>query len=290
MIRINVQKALTMSEGESQLKIDTSIPKGSFTAIYGRSGAGKTTLLRLLAGLTQADKGFIEVDGHVWLDTATKINLPPQNRRTGFVFQDFALFPNMTVLENMQYASGKKSDLELIRELLRMVSLENLAHRKPATLSGGQQQRVALIRALVRRPGLLLLDEPLSALDLEMRHKLREEIHMLHRQFGTTTLLVSHDLAEVYRLCDQVLVLEEGKICKSGKPDEVFSEKRLSSKIQLMGEIVTIQPGEVVYIIEILTGNSIIKTIATREEAEEMNIGDRVMVFSKAFNPIIKKL
>ncbi|MDO1445251.1 ATP-binding cassette domain-containing protein [Rhodocytophaga aerolata] len=290
MIRIQVRKTLSMSEGEKALQIETSLETGSFTAIYGRSGAGKTTFLRLLAGLIQPEQGYIEVDGQVWLDTQKKINLPPQKRSIGFVFQDFALFPNMTVLENLQYASGNKPDQEFIKQLLTMVSMEKLAHRKPTTLSGGQKQRIALARALVRRPSILLLDEPLSALDQEMRHKLREEIHLLHRQFQTTTLLVSHDLAEIYRLANKVLIIEEGSISKSGKPDEVFSEKRLSSKIQLTGEVVRIVPGEVVYIIEILTGNSIIKTIATKEEAEQLAIGSQVMVFSKAFNPIIKKL
>jgi molybdate transport system ATP-binding protein len=290
MIHIKLRKALSMSEGERELQIETVLQKGSFTAVFGKSGAGKTTLLRLLAGLTHPEQGHIEVDGETWLDTREKINLSPQKRRIGFVFQDFALFPNMTVWENMLYAAGNKPDQDLIRQLLGMVAMENLAHRKPATLSGGQQQRIALIRALVRRPKVLLLDEPLSALDLEMRLKLREEIHMLHRKFNTTTLLVSHDLAEVYRLCDQVLYLDEGRLIKSGKPDEVFSEKRLSSKIQLTGEVISIHAGEVVFIIEILTGNSIIKTIATREEAAELRIGDQVMVFSKAFSPIIKKL
>jgi molybdate transport system ATP-binding protein len=290
MIHIKLRKVLSMSEGERELQIETILQKGSFTAVFGKSGAGKTTLLRLLAGLAQPEQGYIEVDGETWLDSKQKVNLSPQKRRIGFVFQDFALFPNMTVWENMLYAAGNKPDQDLIRQLLTMVAMENLAHRKPATLSGGQQQRVALIRALVRRPKILLLDEPLSALDLEMRHKLREEIYMLHRQFNTTTLLVSHDLAEVYRLCDQVLYLDEGKLIKSGKPDEVFTEKRLSSKIQLTGEVTGIHPGEVVFIIEILTGNSIIKTIATAEEAAELHIGDQVMVFSKAFNPIIKKL
>jgi molybdate transport system ATP-binding protein len=290
MIRIQVRKTLSMSEGEKDLQIDTLLEKGSFTAIYGKSGAGKTTLLRLLAGLTIADRGYIEVDGVVWLDTAKRINLPPQKRSIGFVFQDFALFPNMTVQENLQYASGNRPDQALIKHLLSMVSMEKMAHRKPGTLSGGQQQRIALIRALVRRPGILLLDEPLSALDLDMRQNLREEIHMLHKRFNTTTLLVSHDMAEIYRLADRVIVLEQGNIIKTGKPDAVFSEKRLSSKIQLTGEIVRIHPGEVVYIVEILTGNSIIKTIATRQEAAQLHTGDRVMVFSKAFNPIIKKL
>jgi molybdate transport system ATP-binding protein len=279
-----------MSEGERELQMETILQKGSFTAVYGKSGAGKTTFLRLLAGLTQAEQGYIEVDGEVWLDTENKINLPPQKRSIGFVFQDFALFPNMTVEENLLYALGGRRDQQLIRQLLGLISMEKLAHRKPATLSGGQQQRVALVRALVRRPKILLLDEPLSALDMDMRHKLREEIDILHHQFDTTTLLVSHDLAEVYRLCDQVIFLEEGRAIKKGRPDEVFSEKRLSSKIQLTGVIISIQPAGVIYIIEMLAGNSVIKVIATKEEVEELHVGDQVMIFSKAFNPIIRKL
>ena len=290
MIYLSVRKKLSMSEGDRTLALDIKLEDSSFTAIYGKSGAGKTTILRILAGLLQPDWGYIEVNGEVWLDTDKKVNLPPQKRKVGFVFQDFALFPNMTVEENLQYASENKTNSAFIQHLLTIVSMEKLANRKPSTLSGGQQQRVALIRALVRKPKILLLDEPLSSLDLDMRHKLREQIDALHKQFYTTTLLVSHDLAEIYRLADKVILLEEGKVSKSGKPAQVFGEKRLSSKIQLTGEVLRIEAAEVVYIVEILAGNTIIKTIATQEEVIDLRVGDRVMVFSKAFNPILRKL
>lgn len=290
MIKISIRKKLLLAEGYGNLDIDTEIEEGGFTTLFGKSGAGKTTLLRILAGLVQPEKGIIEVKGNLWLHTERKINLPVQKREIGFVFQDFALFPNMTVKENLQYAVGGKSDPAFIESLLKMVSLTQLAHRKPATLSGGQQQRAALIRALVRKPKLLLLDEPLSALDIEMRVKLREEILLLHKKFATTTLMVSHDLSEIYRVSDRVIVIEGGKIVKMGSAAKVFSERQISSKIQMRGEVLSIIKSEVVYIVEISVGNTIVKIIATEEEIKELKVGESVMVISKAFNPIIIKI
>jgi molybdate transport system ATP-binding protein len=278
-----------MAEGKTELAIDVHLEAGSFCTLYGASGAGKTTILKILAGLIQPDEGLIEVDGITWLDTSRKINLAPQKRKIGFVFQDYALFPNMTVRENLQFAVSDKNDLPVVEELLNLVSLESLANRKPGALSGGQQQRVALARALVRRPQILLLDEPLSALDLEMRQTLQGEIIRLHRAFQTTTLMVSHQLAEIYRLSDRILWLEQGKISRQGAPAEVFGDQNLSSKIQLKGELLRIQANEVVFVLDILVGNNIIKVVATASEAAGLQPGDSVTVFSKAFNPLIRK-
>ncbi len=279
-----------MAGGETTLEIDEEIGEGSITAIYGKSGAGKTSFLRILAGLLQPDEGFIEVSGIVWLDTEKGINLPVQKRGTGFVFQDFALFPNMTVAENLRYASTRKDVSGLLKELLAMVSLEQLADRRPDTLSGGQKQRVALIRALIREPRILLLDEPLSALDAETRSVLREEIYRLHQKFSLTTLLVTHDMGEIYRLSDTVIHIDNGKIIATGMPHEVFGASRLSSKIQLTAEVLRINRTGVVNIVEVLTGNTIVKVIATDEEVADLNIGDKVMLFTKAFNPMIRKI
>jgi molybdate transport system ATP-binding protein len=289
MIRIKVRKSLLMAEGATELAVDVHLEAGSFCTLYGSSGAGKTTLLKILAGLIQPDEGLIEVNGATWLDTSRKINLAPQKRQIGFVFQDYALFPNMTVRENLQYAAKDKRNRPVIEELLNLVSLQSLADRKPATLSGGQQQRLALARALVRQPQILLLDEPLSALDLEMRQMLQGEIFRLHQAFGTTTLMVSHQLTEIYRLADRILWLEKGQISRQGSPGEVFGEKQLSSKIQLKGELLGIKASEVVYILDILVGNNIIKVVATAAEVAGLQPGDPVTVFSKAFNPIIRK-
>lgn len=287
---MKISKSLWMAEGKTTLEFDTEIEQGTVMTLYGKSGAGKTTLLRILAGLLRPEKGYIEVDGKVWLDTDNNIDLSVQKRNTGFVFQDFALFPNMTVFENLRYASARKNDEPFIKELLEMVSLAELSDRKPQTLSGGQKQRVALIRAIIREPKILMLDEPLSALDADMRSILREEIYQLHRRFNLTTLLVSHDMGEIFRLSDKVTHIDKGKIIESGTPVEVFGSSRLSSKIQLTAEILRINRTDVVNVVEVLVGNTIVRVIATGEELTGLKIGDRVMLFTKAFNPIIRKI
>lgn len=289
MIRIDVRKSLLLAAGKTELAVAVELEAGSFCSLYGASGAGKTTLLKMLAGLVQPDEGFIEVNGQVWLDTNRKINLAPQKRKIGFVFQDYALFPHMTVRQNLQYAVKEKAKGAVVAELLDLVSLQALADRKPATLSGGQQQRVALARALAGKPQILLLDEPLSALDLEMRQALQGEVYRLHQAFNTTTLMVSHQLSEIYRLSDRILWLEQGRISRQGAPAEVFGERQLSSKIQLKGELLRIQPNEVVFILDILVGNNIIKVVATAAEVAGLQVGDQVTVFTKAFNPVIRK-
>ncbi|MEM7382390.1 MAG: ATP-binding cassette domain-containing protein, partial [Bacteroidota bacterium] len=160
MISLDVQKKLHSAEGEMTLELDLQISEGHLVTIYGESGAGKTTTLRILSGLLKPDRGMIAVDGITWFDSEKEICLSPQQRNTGFVFQDYALFPNMTVLENLQFASKSKTDKIAIDRLLDLMELGALQHRKPDSLSGGQQQRVALARALVQRPKILLLDEP----------------------------------------------------------------------------------------------------------------------------------
>lgn len=290
MIQMSIRQQLRMANGVTTLAIDASFTKGELIALMGKSGAGKTTLLRILSGLMKPEQGHIEVNGVVWLDTGKKISLPVQKRKIGFVFQDFALFPNMSVRENLEYALGANTDPGLIDRLLDMVDMTRFAPSMPGTLSGGQQQRVALIRALAGKPELLLLDEPMSALDGEMRSRLRDELLALHREFNLTTILVTHDLADVYRLADQVLEIDRGAILRSGKPGDVFSEAHISSKVRLQGEVLRITKSGVVYIVEILTGNSIIKVIAETSDITGLRTGSKVLVFSKAFNPVIQPL
>jgi molybdate transport system ATP-binding protein len=290
MIKISIQKKLKMADGMTSLAIDTEITPGEFIAIFGKSGAGKTTLLRIISGLMQPEKGIIEVNGEVWLNTERKINLPVQKRKIGFVFQDVALFTNMSVRSNIRYALKGNKDKGFTNRLLEMVEMTALADRKPGTLSGGQQQRVAMIRALATKPGLLLLDEPLSALDMEMRSHLRDELQALHKEFNLTTLLVTHDITDIYRLADHVISIDKGKIVRSGKPDDLFSEAYMSSKVRLQGEVLQIRKSGVVFIVEILSGNAIIKVIAGKEEVAHLRTGSQVMVFSKAFNPVIRAM
>lgn len=201
------------------LELDMELQENELIAVYGPSGSGKTTLLRILAGLVKPQEGLIRFGEDVWLDTTKKIMVRPQERQAGLVFQDYALFPNMTVRKNLEYALEKGQSKDFVEELMRVMELEELGGRYPAMLSGGQQQRVALARALVRRPKLLLLDEPLSALDTEMRQRLQEFILRVHRSYSLTTLLVSHDAPEVIRLADRVVILREGKVVEIGVPE-----------------------------------------------------------------------
>ena len=204
MIDISIQKELLGSLGKMDLQVNLSIETQSFVALSGQSGSGKTTLLRILAGLEPA-QGRIVVNDEVWLDE--KKSLPPQKRGIGFVFQDYALFPNMSVIDNLLFV---KKDASLAKHLLDMTELSELAHRSVMSLSGGQKQRVSLCRAMMNRPKLLLMDEPLSALDPSMRTKLQHEILALHKEFKTTTIMVSHDPSEIYRLSNRVVVLSQG--------------------------------------------------------------------------------
>jgi molybdate transport system ATP-binding protein len=225
---------LHTAQGPQLLDIELRWQQGRLLAIYGPSGAGKTTLLRILAGLTTTDSGFIEVEGETWLDTTRRIHLPTRRRSIGFVFQDFALFPHLTVRGQLEFALPDPKDKTIVAELLNLMELEELQNFRPALLSGGQQQRVALARAIARRPGLLLLDEPLSALDDDMRNKLQDYILTAHRHYRLTTLLVTHHLPEVLRLADEAIILENGKITAQGEPASLFAGRTIT---------ITISPG-----------------------------------------------
>jgi molybdate transport system ATP-binding protein len=224
VININIKKLLHFSSGKKHLSIDLKISRGSFISVFGKSGAGKTTLFRILAGLTVPDDGSIQVNESLWYDSKNKINLSPQKRGIGYVFQDFALFPNMSVKENLYYALGSKQEKSWVDELLEISGLTKLSSHSITNLSGGQQQRVALARALVRKPEILLLDEPLSSLDFETRSYLQDEILKIHRRFGLTTILISHDKEEIIKMSDYIFHLEQGDIIESGKPQDIFSE------------------------------------------------------------------
>jgi molybdate transport system ATP-binding protein len=290
MIEFHLYKTLHSANGEMALDVSCKIEQGQLLTIYGASGAGKTTILRMLAGLTQPEKGFINVDSNIWLDINKGIHLPTQKRDIGLVFQGYALFPNMTVEQNLEYALDKVQDKIIIEELIDVMELQQLRKLKPSVLSGGQKQRVALARALVRKPKLLLLDEPLSALDNDMRIKLQDHILEVHRRYKLTTILVSHDVAEIYKMANTVLILENGKIVKHGIPANVFFNRQVSGKFQFTGEVVKIEKEDIIYIVSVLIGNNIVKVVATEDDIKELQQGDKVLVASKAFNPLIKKI
>ena len=222
MIEARLKKKLFSAQGEMHLDVSLDIKQGELVTLYGPSGAGKTTMLRMLCGLTSPDEGFISVQGQIWFDTIKKVNLKPQQRNVGIVFQDYALFPNLSVKENVEYGLHHGQSHSIVDELLDLMELSSLFNKKPVLLSGGQKQRVALARALVRRPKVLLLDEPMSALDTSLRLKIQDYILKVHQQYQLTTILVSHDIFEVIRLSNQAYVIEHGKIVSRGQPRDVL--------------------------------------------------------------------
>jgi molybdate transport system ATP-binding protein len=289
-IIIDIKKKILSANGEMTLDINTILQMGELTTLFGKSGAGKTTLLRIIAGLVKPDSGKILVKGQTWFDSDKRINLPPQQRGIGFMFQDYALFPNMTVEENIAFAQKEKNK-DQITNLINSFGLSEFRKRKPSGLSGGQKQRVALARALAHNPKLLLLDEPLSALDASMRNSLQNEIANANQIFGATILLVSHDMTEVFRLSNHVVCIDNGKVSKTGTPEKVFSDTSISGKFQIIGQVACIDKQDVVNIITVITGsNMIVKVIAVDDDSQTLAEGDHVLVFSKAFNPIIKKI
>ncbi|WP_438426354.1 ATP-binding cassette domain-containing protein [Aquimarina macrocephali] len=290
MIHIALQKELTAANGAMQLDVNINIEQGQLVTLYGDSGAGKTSILRMVAGLLQTDEGLITVNQKTWLDTKKGICLKPQQRKIGFVFQDYALFPNMTVKENLLFAVEKGQNKKVVNELIDIIKLGDLQDRKPENLSGGQKQRVALARALVRRPEILMLDEPLSALDIKMRTKLQDYILKVHKQFNLTTLLISHEIGEVIKMSDTVFSIENGKIIKQGRPIEVFTTKQVSGKFQFSGEIIQIEKEDIIHIVTILVGSNFVKIVAEEDDIKAIAVGDKVIVASKAFNPLLQKI
>ncbi|MBL0709251.1 MAG: ATP-binding cassette domain-containing protein [Sulfurimonas sp.] len=266
------------------LSVKIDIDEGDFIALSGKSGSGKTTLLRVLAGLESA-KGEIKVGDNFWLKN--KINLAPQKRDIGFVFQDYALFENMSIVKNLLYVNH---DLELAKYLLDITELSNLKNRLPSTLSGGQKQRVALCRAMMSRPKLLLMDEPLSALDAQMRSRLQGELMTLHREFKTTTIMVSHDPSEIYKLCSRVIVLEDGKILNDGTPKDILLKTSGSQKFSFVGEVLEIKKLDAIYIAIIAIGQQLVEVVLSENEAQGLRVSQVVQVSTKAFAPMLLSL
>ncbi len=282
MIKIDIKKDLHGINGTMQLRVDLELKKGSFIALSGQSGGGKTTLLRVLAGLENAS-GYIRVDGEVWQDENTFLS--PQKRKIGFVFQDYALFPNMSVKQNLLYV---KKDYELCDYLLELTNIYELKNRMPNSLSGGQKQRVSLCRALMNEPKILLLDEPLSALDPSLRERLQDEILSLHQKFKTTTVMVSHDLSEIYKLSNRVLVLNQGKIIKDGMAKDVLLKTQGSQKFSFEAKLLDIKKVDVLYVAIVGIGQQIAEVVITKKEADGLKVGQNIRVSTKAFAPNIQ--
>lgn len=207
-------------------ELSFSLPKAKFSALLGPSGCGKTTLLRILAGLEQATQGEVLVDGEVWSSPARKIFLRPEKRNVGMVFQSYAIWPHMSVANNVAFPLKvrrlPKTEInKKVSQILELVGLKGFEDRMPSSLSGGQQQRVALARAIIQEPRVLLLDEPLSNLDASLRENMRHEIRRIQQELQMTSVIVTHDWADAEALCDHVVVLKDGLIEQSGSPTEI---------------------------------------------------------------------
>ena len=220
---------------EAVRPLDLEIHAGDFFAILGPSGCGKTTLLRMIGGFIPPSTGTVEIDG------ADVTRLGPERRPANMVFQGFGLFPHMNVRQNVAYglriAKVERTEIdERVGEVIRLVRLEELAERDINQLSGGQQQRVALARALIMRPKVLLLDEPLGALDLKLRQAMQQELRRIHHEIGGTFVFVTHDQSEALGLANRIAVMESGRIVQEGGPEEIYSEPRTRFVSTFIGE------------------------------------------------------
>jgi len=300
MIEVSVKKKFRNVHQDFFLNVDFEVKNREFMFLFGESGAGKTTILRMIAGLETPDSGMIRVDSEVWYDSSRKINLTPQKRKTGFVFQDYALFDNMTVRQNIEYAvhgrsgQGKSSHAglgkdkkEFIASILLATGLEELAFQFPCNLSGGQMQRVAFARAIARRPSVFLLDEPFSSLDLDSRNKMHEELKQNIRDFSLTTILVTHDYSDVFKMADRVILLKKGEIIDTGKPSEIFLAESRENQFVLQAEILEISRNESANIFTLLIGGNVIKISVSESEAKGRSAGETIMVASRTFHPVI---
>ena len=232
-LKVNIQKELK----EFVLNVDFELKKGSL-GILGPSGCGKSMTLKSIAGIVTPDNGIVSLntgEETVYFDSSKKINLKPQKRNVGYLFQNYALFPNMTVEENIAIGSSKGNNKKSVSEMIKRFHLEGLEKRYPRQLSGGQQQRVALARILAYAPDVILLDEPFSALDAFLKEQLRLELSNLLKDFDGFSIMVTHDRDEAFQFCDELIVLDEGNVIAKGDTYDIFENPRKVQVARLTG-------------------------------------------------------
>ncbi|MBI3753448.1 MAG: sulfate/molybdate ABC transporter ATP-binding protein, partial [Deltaproteobacteria bacterium] len=222
---------------EFSIDIGFSIEE-NMAVLFGPSGAGKSLLLNMLSGIIRPDEGFVRIDGREVFNSKTGINVPMKDRRIGYLFQDSALFPHMTVFENIAYGISSLPENRIkakVEELLDLMRLGGLEKRFPSELSGGQKQRAGLARTLAAEPKILLLDEPFSALDYQVREKLRTDLLLIHQRYPITTLFVTHDLEETFVLGDNIIIINNGRLEQFGAREEVFYKPKTKNVAKFLG-------------------------------------------------------
>ena len=233
--------------GAFQLAVDLSLPGSGITVLFGHSGSGKTTLLRCIAGLQQAQQGYLEINGTIWQDSARDVFLPTHKRSLGYVFQEANLFPHLTVAGNLQFGLkriAKQSNTADLQHILELLGIDHLLKRKPDCLSGGERQRVAIARALALNPEVLLMDEPLASLDFKRKQEILPFISRLHRELNIPVLYVTHSQQEVAQLADHLVIMEDGRALASGPLSETLS--RLDVPLAQDREAATVWPVTIV--------------------------------------------
>jgi molybdate transport system ATP-binding protein len=254
MIHARIRKTYQASAESTGFSLEIELKaSGGITVLFGPSGSGKTLTLDAIAGFVKPDGGRVLLDDHILFDAATAVDLPPQERNCGYVFQNYALFPHMTLRQNLAFAAGRaRPRLERhrrINEMLERFHLADVAGRRPHELSGGQKQRCSIARALIREPRLLLLDEPARGLDAPLRTELYSLLQQVRTEFRIPILLVTHDLEESFELADEMLILYRGKVVQSGAPSDITNRPANSEVARLLGifnllqaEIVELDP------------------------------------------------
>jgi iron(III) transport system ATP-binding protein len=259
---------------------DLQVAAGEMLALLGPSGSGKTTLLRLIAGFERPDQGRIVIAGRKVVDVTNSVWVAAEDRGVGMVFQDYALFPHLTVAKNVRFGlrnTSKKDRETRVAELLRLTELEQCVERYPHELSGGQQQRVALARALAPRPGVVLLDEPFNGLDPELRPQMRREVARILRHLGTAAILVTHDQEEALGMADQVAVIRNGELQQVGTPEDIYYSPKTAFVANFVGHADFI-PG-------VISGTEVHTEIGVFPRPAELPAGPvKVMIRHEAVN------
>lgn len=272
------------------LDVSAECPVAGITSLFGPSGSGKSTLLRLLAGLETPSGGYIFAHDGPWFDHAKVVNVPTRARELGWLDQHYGLFPNMSVWMQLEFACYRpdQASRRTIQEYLERAGLADVSNAYPEQLSGGQKQRVGLLRAMMRNPKLLLLDEPFSALDAQTRATMRGLLIDWQLRTGATIVLATHQIDDVFALGQHVLCLEQGKLTKSGTPQSVFLNQPRTGLIELSAQVIAISPQDVTALVTVLLNGELVDIVLTRAEVETLTPGQEIQLGLKAFSPMLR--